>query len=97
VALRKMLVQFSELIFFVALGCQICAALAEAQPAQPPLLMSSTVLRLHKSQTEGWRLQKAKDVCTFIARNLALSYVGRYGDKSPKYTLGCSAQGSVTC
>ena len=40
-ALRKMLVQFSELVFFVALECQICAALAKAQPAQPSLRMSS--------------------------------------------------------
>jgi len=38
--LRKMLVQFSELIC-VALECQICAAVATAQPAQPPLRMSS--------------------------------------------------------
>jgi len=38
VALRsKILVQFSELVFFVALECQIFAALAKAQPAQPPL------------------------------------------------------------
>jgi hypothetical protein len=27
-------------------------------------------------------------VCTFIARNLAVSYVGRYDDKSPKEALG---------
>ena len=33
-ALRKMLVQFSELVFFVALECRICAALAKVQPAQ---------------------------------------------------------------
>ena len=38
--LRKILVQFSELVF-VALESQICAALAKAQPAQPPLRMSS--------------------------------------------------------
>jgi len=41
VALRKMLVHFSELAFFVALGCKICAALAKVQPAQPFLRMSS--------------------------------------------------------
>jgi len=41
VALRKILVQFSELDFFVALECQICAALAKVQPAQPPLRMTS--------------------------------------------------------
>ena len=28
------------------------------------------------------------DVCTFIARNRAVSYKGRYDDKSPKDTLG---------
>ena len=27
--------------FYVALGCQICAALTKDQPAQPPLRMSS--------------------------------------------------------
>ena len=27
-------------------------------------------------------------VCTFIARSRALSYVGRYDDKSPKEALG---------
>jgi len=43
----KMLVHFFELVFvfvfvvFVALGCQICAALAKIQPAQPSLRMSS--------------------------------------------------------
>ena len=38
-----MLVQFSELDFFVvvAFECQICAALAKVQPAQPSLRMSS--------------------------------------------------------
>ena len=41
VTLRKMLGQFPELVFFVALECQICAALAKAQPAQPPSRMSS--------------------------------------------------------
>jgi len=41
VALRKMLVQFYELVFFVALECQICVALAKVQPAQPPLQMNS--------------------------------------------------------
>jgi len=41
VTLRKMLVQFSELVFFVALECQICAAFAKVQPAQLPLRMSS--------------------------------------------------------
>ena len=41
VALRKRLVQFSELAFFVALECQIYAALAKVQPAQPPLRMST--------------------------------------------------------
>ena len=41
VTLRKMLVQLSELFFLVALECQICAALAKVQPAQPPLRMSS--------------------------------------------------------
>ena len=40
VTLRKMLAQFSELVF-VALECQICAALAKVQPAQPPSQMSS--------------------------------------------------------
>ena len=39
-ALRKMPVKFSELAF-VGLECQICAALAKVQPAQPPLQMSS--------------------------------------------------------
>ena len=39
--LRKMLVQFSVLVFFAALECRICAALAKVQPAQPPLRMSS--------------------------------------------------------
>ena len=39
--LRKMLVQFSELVFFVALECQIFAALAKAQPAQLSLRTSS--------------------------------------------------------
>ena len=41
--LRKMLVQFSELVIFVvALDCQICAALAKkVQPAQPSVRMSS--------------------------------------------------------
>ena len=39
-ALRKVLVQFSELVF-VALALQICAALANVQPAQPSLRMSS--------------------------------------------------------
>ena len=39
--LRKMLVQFSELVFVVALECLICAAFAKAQPAQPSLRMSS--------------------------------------------------------
>ena len=28
------------------------------------------------------------EVYTFIARNLAVSYVDRYGDKSPKEALG---------
>ena len=28
------------------------------------------------------------DVCTFIARNLAVSYVDRYDDKPPKEALG---------
>ena len=37
----KMSVQFTELFFVVALECQICAALAKVQPAQPPLRMSS--------------------------------------------------------
>jgi len=37
----KMLVQFSELVIFVALECKICAALAKVQPAQPPLRMNS--------------------------------------------------------
>ena len=41
VTLRKVFVQFSELGFVVALECQICAALAKVQPAQPPLRMSS--------------------------------------------------------
>jgi len=41
VALRKILVQFSELAFFVALECQIFAALAKIQPAQPSLRMGS--------------------------------------------------------
>ena len=41
VTLRKMPMQFYELVFFVALECQICAALAKAQPAQLPLRMSS--------------------------------------------------------
>ena len=36
-----MLEQFSELAFFGALECQICAALAKVQPAQPLLRMSS--------------------------------------------------------
>ena len=40
-ALHKVLAQFSDLVFFVALGCQICAALAKAQPAQPTLRISS--------------------------------------------------------
>ena len=40
-AMRKKLVHFSELAFFVALGCKICAALAKVQPAQPFLRMSS--------------------------------------------------------
>ena len=44
-ALRKMLVQFSDLAF-VALECQICAALAKVQPAQPPLRMSSNLAPL---------------------------------------------------
>ena len=39
--LRKNIVQFSELVFFVALECQVCAALAKAQPAQPSLRMGS--------------------------------------------------------
>jgi len=34
-------------------------------------------------------------VCTFIARSRALSYVGRYDDKSPKEALGM--QGIVAC
>ena len=39
--LRKMPVQFSELVFFfAALECYICAALAKAQPAQPSFRMS---------------------------------------------------------
>jgi len=41
VALRKMLVKFPELVFYVSLECQICAALAKAQPAQSFLRMSS--------------------------------------------------------
>ena len=40
VTLRKMLVQFSEL-FFVASGCQFCAALAKVQLVQPPIRISS--------------------------------------------------------
>ena len=32
-AQSNMLVQFSELVFFVALECKICAALAKVQPA----------------------------------------------------------------
>ena len=40
-ALRKIPVQFSELVFFVTLECQIYAALAKVQPAQPSLRMSS--------------------------------------------------------
>ena len=42
--LRKVLVQFSELVFFVALECQISAALdlAKVEPAQPSLRMSSS-------------------------------------------------------
>jgi len=31
--LRKILVQFSELVFFVALECQICAALGHVKDA----------------------------------------------------------------
>ena len=42
--LRKMIIKFSELDFFVALVCQICAALAKAQPAQLPLRISSAFL-----------------------------------------------------
>ena len=41
VTLRKILAQFSELDFFVALECQICAALAKVQPAQPSIRASS--------------------------------------------------------
>ena len=33
--------QISVLVFFVTLECQIFAALAKVQPAQPPLRMSS--------------------------------------------------------
>ena len=36
-----------------------------------------------------------KTVCTFIARNRAVSYVDRYDDKSPEEALACSAQGSA--
>ena len=39
VTLRKMLAQFSDLVFVLALECQICAAFATVQPAQPPLRM----------------------------------------------------------
>jgi len=41
VTLRKMLVQFTDLVFVLALECQIFTALAKVQPAQPPLRMSS--------------------------------------------------------
>ena len=36
VTLRKEIVQFFELAFVASLKCQICAALAKAQPPQPP-------------------------------------------------------------
>jgi hypothetical protein len=37
----QILVQLPELVFVVALECQVCAALAKAQPAQPSLRMGS--------------------------------------------------------
>ena len=61
-ALRKRPVQFSELAFFVALECQICAALAKVQPAQPPLRMSSAF------PNAGGALEDMQDSCMMERR-----------------------------
>ena len=60
--LRKMLVQFPEIVFS-ALECQICAALAKAQPAKPPPLRMSSAF-----PNAGGAVEDTQGGCTMKRR-----------------------------
>ena len=80
VALRKILVEFSELVFFhappltvfVALECHNCAALAKAKPTQPSLRISSAFLN------SGGAVEDTQGSCMIERRRHVSGFVSEF-------------------